>query len=61
MSTPASPPQDVSVIVVNFNTAHLLDRMFAALEAGRGELKVQVIVVDNASRDNSVEVLRKRR
>jgi N-acetylglucosaminyl-diphospho-decaprenol L-rhamnosyltransferase len=58
MSTPASPPQDVSVIVVNFNTAHLLDRMFAALEAGRGELKVQVIAVDNASSDNSVEVLR---
>lgn len=49
---------DVSVIVVNYNTAHLLDRMLTALEAGRGDLKVQVVVVDNFSRDNSVEVLR---
>jgi GT2 family glycosyltransferase len=48
----------VSVIVVNYNTVHLLDRMFAALDAGRGDLKLQVIVVDNASRDNSAEVLR---
>lgn len=49
---------DVTVVVVNYNTAHLLGRMFAALEAGRGDLKLQVIVVDNVSRDNSVEVLR---
>jgi N-acetylglucosaminyl-diphospho-decaprenol L-rhamnosyltransferase len=51
---------DVSVVVVNYNTAHLLDRMFAALEAARGQLNVQVIVLDNASRDNSLEILRKR-
>ena len=51
---------DVSVVIVNYNTAHLLDRMFAALAAGRGDLRLQIIVVDNASRDNSVEVLRTR-
>ena len=51
---------DVTVVVVNYNTAHLLGRMFAALEAGRGTLKLQVIVVDNASRDGSAEVLRTR-
>ncbi len=49
---------DVSVVVVNYNTAHLLDRMFAALQASRGDLRIQVIVVDNASSDNSLEVLR---
>jgi N-acetylglucosaminyl-diphospho-decaprenol L-rhamnosyltransferase len=49
---------DVSIVVVNYNTAHLLGRMFAALEASRGDLRLQVIVVDNASRDNSVQVLR---
>ena len=49
---------DVSVVVVNYNTAHLLGRMFAALEATRGDLRIQVIVVDNASSDNSLEVLR---
>jgi GT2 family glycosyltransferase len=32
--------------------------MFAGLDAGRGELRLQIIVVDNASRDNSVEILR---
>jgi GT2 family glycosyltransferase len=51
---------DVSIVVVNYNTAHLLGRMFAALEAGRDDLKLQVIVIDNASSDNSVEVLRTR-
>ncbi len=51
---------DVTVVVVSYNTANLLDRMFAALEAARGTLQLQVIVVDNASRDNSVEVLRAR-
>jgi GT2 family glycosyltransferase len=49
---------DVSVVVVNFNTAHLLHRMFAALDAARGPLSLQVIVVDNASRDNSLQILK---
>src|SRR5690348_5510406 len=58
ISTPLHDRPDVSVIVVNYNTAHLLDRMFAALDASRGNLNLQIIVVDNASRDNSVEMLR---
>jgi GT2 family glycosyltransferase len=49
---------DVTVLVVNYNTAFLLEPMFTALEASRGALKLQVIVVDNASRDGSVKVLR---
>ncbi len=49
---------DITVVVVNYNTAHLLGRMFSALAAAHGELRIQIIVVDNASRDNSVEVLR---
>ena len=44
--------------MVNYNTAHLLDRMFAALEAAEAGLKLQVIVVDNASPDGSAEILR---
>jgi len=52
---------DVSVIVVNYNTEGLLERMFAALDAARGDLAVQVIVVDNASRDGSVAYLRQHR
>lgn len=42
---------DLSVVVVNYNTGHLLDRMMAALDAARGKLSVQIIIVDNASKD----------
>jgi GT2 family glycosyltransferase len=51
---------DVSIIVVSFNTAHLLEKFFAALESARGSLCLQIIVVDNASCDGSVERLRAR-
>ena len=54
----ASPP-DVSVIVVNYNTARLLPEMRAALERSRGRLRLQLIVVDNASRDDSAALLRR--
>jgi Predicted glycosyltransferases len=54
-----SAAPDVSVIVVSYNTQYLLARMLTALEAGRGQLRLQVIVVDNASRHGSVEYLRK--
>jgi N-acetylglucosaminyl-diphospho-decaprenol L-rhamnosyltransferase len=49
---------DVSVLIVNYNTAHLLKPMFDALEAAQGGLKLQPILVDNASRDGSVEYIR---
>jgi GT2 family glycosyltransferase len=48
------------VVIVNYNTAHLLDRLFAAIEAARGSLKLEIIVVDNSSTDNSVELLERR-
>jgi GT2 family glycosyltransferase len=51
---------DISVVIVNFNTAHLLSDLFTALETSRQGLKLQVIVVDNASRDDSVAILRTR-
>lgn len=53
----------VDVLVVNYNTAHLLDRFFATLfcasdEAGIHE-NFNVLAVDNASSDRSCEVLSK--
>jgi len=54
----AAEASDISVVVINYNTAHLFGEFFAALEAARGALKLQVIVVDNASRDGSVDILR---
>jgi len=49
---------DVTVVIVNYNTGHLFDRMFSALAAAQGTLRLQTIVVDNASRDDSVEIVR---
>lgn len=49
----------LDVIIVNYNTAHLLGRMFAACERAAQGLQVRYWVVDNASRDDSVAVLRR--
>jgi N-acetylglucosaminyl-diphospho-decaprenol L-rhamnosyltransferase len=50
-------PTDLSVVLVSYNTAHLLKRLFATLDRATGNLKLQIIAVDNASTDNSVEIL----
>ena len=54
----SQPIPDVSIIVVNYNTGYLLHRMFAALEAALASMTIQVVVVDNASSDDSVQILR---
>jgi len=51
---------DVSVILISYNAGHLFDELFGALDAARNGLKCQIIAVDNASRDDSVEILRTR-
>ena len=51
---------DVSIVVVSFNTCELLARCLASLPAAAGELSWQAIVVDNASRDGSVAMVRER-
>jgi GT2 family glycosyltransferase len=48
----------LSVILVNYNTAALLPECLDRVEAASKGLSVQLIVVDNASRDSSSEVLR---
>ncbi len=57
---PNGEAPDVTIIVVNYNTAHLLDRLFASIEAARGNLALQIIVIDNASVDGSRDLLRRR-
>ena len=44
-------------MIVNYNTAHLLKEMWDALMASQGSLKLQTIIVDNASRDDSVAAI----
>lgn len=45
---------DVTVVIVSYNTAHLIGRCIAALRRASVGLSVALVVVDNASRDRSV-------
>lgn len=47
---------DVRIGIVSYNTAGLLDRCLSALPAALGDLRAEVVVVDNASRDGSADV-----
>ena len=49
---------DLSICIVNWNSSELLQQCLASIEATRGDLALQVIVVDNASSDDSVEMVR---
>ncbi len=51
---------DVTVIVVNWNTRDLLARCLRSLYDAAEGLTLEVIVVDNASQDGSVEMVRER-
>ncbi len=50
---------DVSVILVNYNTAHLLQRCMDALRLAARGLSLQVVLVDNASQDGSPALIRR--
>lgn len=49
---------DVTTIIVNYNTAHLIDRAVSKLRESAGSLKLQICIVDNASRDSSAKQIR---
>lgn len=50
---------DVSAIIVNHNTASLLPKAIGALRHTSFGLRVQTIIVDNASRDDSLALIRR--
>jgi GT2 family glycosyltransferase len=50
---------DISVVVVNWNTNHMLQRCLASLEAERETARLEVIVVDNGSTDGSQDLVSK--
>ena len=52
------PPPDITAVIVNYNTAHLLGNAIGALRVSAQGLQLQTIVVDNASRDGSAGVIR---
>jgi GT2 family glycosyltransferase len=51
---------DISIILVNWNTRDLLLRSLQSICDTQGDLRVEVIVVDNASADDSVAQARAR-
>jgi GT2 family glycosyltransferase len=48
---------DLSIIIVSFNTKDILRRCLEHLNQSEGDLLLEIIVVDNASLDGSVEML----
>lgn len=51
---------DLSIIILNYNTAQLLSELLLSVnKADKKNLKTETIVVDNASRDESVAMVRK--
>jgi N-acetylglucosaminyl-diphospho-decaprenol L-rhamnosyltransferase len=52
------PTCDLSIIIVNWNVADLLRDCLRSIDENRGELDMEVIVVDSASSDKSVTMIR---
>jgi len=50
---------DVSVCIVNYNTADLTTKCIKSIFENTKDIEFEVIVVDNASSDGSVEILKK--
>ena len=51
-----APTADLAVVIVNYETGAWLERCLRSLERARGDVSVEVVVVDNASRDGSADV-----
>ena len=49
---------DVSIVIVNYNTRVLLKQCIESVLAKTEKLEFEIIVVDNGSKDNSVQMLR---
>lgn len=49
---------DLCVVIVNYNTAHLLERCIGRLRVASRDIAVRVVIVDNASRDGSAAFIR---
>ncbi len=59
-STPADPPLDLAIVILNYNTRDLLSNCLDSVFASQGEVRYRVCVVDNASTDGSAEMVRSR-
>ena len=53
-------PIDVTIAIVNWNTRALLEQCLASLSEGVTGISAKIVVVDNASKDRSAEIVRDR-
>lgn len=51
---------DCSIVIVNWNTVQMLDECIASILANSSGFTSELIVVDNASTDNSVEMVQRK-
>lgn len=49
---------DISICIVNYNVSGYLRRCLESIDKNRNQLKLEVIVVDNASKDDSVQMVK---
>ncbi len=52
--------KDISIIIVNYNVKEFVLNLISSIEKSSKNLAVEVIIVDNASSDGSVELIRNR-
>jgi len=50
---------DISIIIASYNTKDLLQNCLDSIFRSRGSLRIEVVVVDNASSDGSVSMVKK--
>lgn len=59
MNVMASKCYDVSIIIANYNTANYLDTCLSSVkDSGSPSLSFEIIVIDNASTDGSIDLVR---
>jgi N-acetylglucosaminyl-diphospho-decaprenol L-rhamnosyltransferase len=56
--TPQGAPLDLAIVILNFNTCDLLRDCLRSLQRQPAGVRVKVCVVDNASTDDSAEMVR---
>lgn len=58
LSRPGAPLSvDVAIVIVTYNSAHVIEPLLDSLPSAVGALTVEVIVVDNGSRDGTAELV----
>ena len=56
LQTPGLAAPDISIILVNMNASEMLRACLQSIRSTQGNLSLQVILIDNGSTDNSLQV-----